>query len=175
MVSIDCAVESVLFKNKRGKKPFPWKVCFTIGPDIRINTTGYVLNRREQPKQWKRCLARGGDEELRPETKYTRHDEKQSEVEADDIIMGYRYGQDIVAISEQDEQSVKFDGGPKSMTLFGFLSRSEVRIENLVGDGCMVFMPSEADGNSQRAWSALVQVSKLHQSLFSVLRLVIYL
>jgi len=157
MVSIDCAVENFLFKSKKGKKPFPWKVCFSIGPDIRINTTGYVLNRREQPKQWKRCLARGGDEELRPETKYLRNNEEQSEVDPDEVVMGYRYGQEIVSISEGDEQNAKFDGGPKSMTLFGFLSRSEVRIQDLVGDGCMVFMPSEADGNSQRAWSALVQ------------------
>ena len=43
------------------------------------------------------------------------------------------------------------------MTLFGFLSRQEIKIHQLVGDGCMVFMPSEGDGNSQRAWSALIQ------------------
>lgn len=158
--SMNCAVESFIFKNKKGKKPTGWKVCFTLGPDIRINTTGYVLLRRESPKQWKRCLAKGGDEEeeLRPETHYHREKEgRVEEVDQEDVVMGYRYGNEIVSLTEQDEAAVKFEGGPKSMSLFGFLSRDQVRIQDLVGDGCMVFMPTEADGNSQRAWAALVQ------------------
>jgi len=158
--SINCAVESFIFKNKKGKKPTGWKVCFTLGPDIRINTTGYVLLRRENPKQWKRCLAKGGDEEeeLKPETHYLREKEDGvEEVDQEDVVMGYRYGNEIVSLTEQDEAAVKFEGGPKSMSLFGFLSRDQVRIQDLVGDGCMVFMPTEADGNSQRAWAALVQ------------------
>ena len=156
--SLNFVVESFIFKNKKGKKPTGWKVCFTLGPDIRINTTGYVLVRRESPKQWKRCLAKGGDEELKPETHYQRErEDRVEEVDQEDVVMGYRYGNEIVSLTEQDEAAVKFEGGPKSMSLFGFLSRDQVRIQDLVGDGCMVFMPGEADGNSQRALAALVQ------------------
>ena len=157
--SLNFVVESFIFKNKKGKKPTGWKVCFTLGPDIRINTTGYVLVRRENPKQWKRCLAKGGDEEeLRPQTHYQREKgDRLEEVEQEDVVMGYRYGNEIVSLTEQDEAAAKFEGGPKSMSLFGFLSRDQIRIQDLVGDGCMVFMPTEADGNSQRAWAALVQ------------------
>ena len=169
--SLNLAVENFIFKNRKGKKSMPWKVCFTLGPDIRISTTGYVLVRRENPKQWKRCLARGGDEEeLKPETSYVREKEsKVEEVEQEDVVMGYRYGQEIVSLTEQDEAMAKFDGGPKSMSLFGFLSRDQVRIQDLVGDGCMVFMPTEADGNSQRAWTALIQ-AMLEMDMVMVVR-----
>ena len=57
--TLDEALDEMLFKQKKVKKPHPWKVCFSLGPDIKINTTGYVLTRREAPKSWKRCLAKG--------------------------------------------------------------------------------------------------------------------
>ena len=57
--TLDEALDEMLFKQKKVKKPHPWKVCFSLGPNIKINTTGYVLTRREAPKSWKRCLAKG--------------------------------------------------------------------------------------------------------------------
>jgi len=156
--SLDLAIESFLYKNKKGKKPTPWKVCFTIGPDIKINTCGYVYLRREAPKTWKRCLARGGEgEELKPETSYVRNNENQDPIDQDDLVMGYKYGTEVVTISAADEAAAKFEGGPKSMTLFGFLSRGDIKPSDLVGDGSMVFMPVEDDSNSQTAWAVLIQ------------------
>jgi len=159
--TLDEALEAMLFKQKKVKKPWPWKVCFSLGPDIKINTTGFIMTRRENPKQWKRCLAKGGEEELKPVTTYVRvpadDDEEEEEVASDDIVMGYRYGAEIVTISEEDEQMTKFEGGPKSLSLFGFLPCSEVKHHQVLGDGCMVFLPSEGDSNSGRAWAALTQ------------------
>jgi len=156
--SLDLAIQTFLYKNKKGKKGTPWKVCFTIGPDIKINTCGYVYVRREQPKTWKKCLARGGEgEELRPETSYVRNNENQDPIDQDDLVMSYKYGTELVTISSADEAAAKFEGGPKSMTLFGFLSRGDIKASDLVGDGSMVFIPVEDDTNSQAAWAALIQ------------------
>ena len=49
---------SLMYRERRAKRPFPWKVALEVGPDIRINAVGYILIRREPPKTWKRCLAR---------------------------------------------------------------------------------------------------------------------
>ena len=118
----------------------------------------------------------GGEEtELKPETKYVRDcegeegGEEEEEVGQDDMVLGYRYGREIVTISEEDEASVKFDGGPKSMTLFGFLPLSELKYHQLVGDGSMIFLPTEGDVNSGRAWSALVQ-AMLEMKVVAVVR-----
>ena len=51
---------SLMFRERKAKKPFPWKVSLEVGPGIRINTIGYILIRREPPKTWKRCLAKPG-------------------------------------------------------------------------------------------------------------------
>jgi len=159
MCSLDLAIQTFLYKNKKGKRPFPWKICFSIGPDIKINTTGYVMVRREAPKSWKKCLARGGDEgeELKAETTFVRNNENQDLVDQEDLVMSYKYGTELVTISPADEAAAKFEGGPKAMSLFGFITRSEIRSCDMVGDGSMAFMPSEDDTNSQAAWAVLIQ------------------
>jgi len=157
--SLELAIQTFLYKNKKGKKPMPWKVCFTIGEDIKINTCGYVHLRRENPKVWKRCLARGGaeGEELKAETSYVRNNENQDPIDQEDLVMSYKYGTELVTISDADEAAAKFEGGPKSMALFGFIPRGGIRPCDMVGNGNMVFMPVEDDQNSQNAWAVLIQ------------------
>jgi len=162
MCSLELAVGQFLFKNKKGKKPFPWKVIWEIGPDIRIPVTGYVSIRREPPKSWKKCLARPGTgaqegEELKPETSFVRNNETQDPVEPEELVSSYKYGPDMVIVSPADEEAAKFEGGPKSLKLFGFLNRGEIRHQDLVGDGIMIFVPVDGDENSLVAVSTLVQ------------------
>ena len=71
---------------------------------------------------------------MKPTTKYLRvpkdpegSDEDEEEVDAADVVMGYRYGEQVVSITEEEEKKAKFDGGPKSLTLFGFLAQSELK------------------------------------------------
>jgi len=157
MFSVDDAVEAFLYKNKKGKKPWPWKVLMEIGPDIKINITGYVRIRRENPKPWKRYLADGSSNEfeLHPENVLIRNNELQEAIEPEDTVVGYSYGTDVVTISAQDEEACKFEGGPKSMMVYGFVGREEIQSSNLIGDGSYVFLPNEDDENSLHALSSL--------------------
>ena len=139
LLTLDVALENVLFKSKRGKKPTPWKVLWELGPDIRISAAGYVRLRREAPKQWKRRLARGGEgEELKAETSYHRDSGAGEQVEPEDTVMGYRFGQERIVLTEEEENTANYDAGPKSLKLFGFVPRSELDISRLLGDGVQV-------------------------------------
>ncbi len=40
--SVQEAITLFMYKERRKKKPFPWKVALEIGPDIRIQTVGYI-------------------------------------------------------------------------------------------------------------------------------------
>ena len=75
---------------------------------------------------------------MKPTTKYLRvpkdpevsdEEEEEEEVDAADVVMGYRYGEQVVSITEEEEKEAKFDGGPKSLTLFGFLAQSELKYQ----------------------------------------------
>ncbi len=42
MCTMEDAMASLMYRERRGKRPFPWKVSLEVGPDIRINTVGYI-------------------------------------------------------------------------------------------------------------------------------------
>ena len=40
--SVSDAIANLMYRDRRAKKPFPWKVSLEIGPQVRINTVGYI-------------------------------------------------------------------------------------------------------------------------------------
>jgi hypothetical protein len=42
MCQMEDAMASLMFRERRGKRPFPWKVSLEIGPEIRISSVGYI-------------------------------------------------------------------------------------------------------------------------------------
>ena len=43
------------------------------------------------------------------------------------MVTSYQYGRSLVSVTEEDEANAKYEGGPKSMSLFGFVERSEIQ------------------------------------------------
>ena len=72
-----------------------------IGPDIRINITGYINLRREAPKSWKKCLTHDNGEvcEIRPVTTFVRNNEEQDTVEIDNLMESYKYGSQQITVN----------------------------------------------------------------------------
>lgn len=150
------ALQDFMEKERRQKRPFPWKVDFEMGPDLTFNMTGYIHVRREAPKSWKKCLAASGtSEEVRPEVTYLRDNSDQEVVEQSDLIESYRYGDELIAISEVDKAN--YDGGPKSLKLVGFINRRQIPFHLLLGDGSMIFLPTEGDSRSLLGLSAVLK------------------
>ena len=138
---IDVAHELLFNKERKKKKSTAWKVDLEIGPDIQIPIAGYVAIRRENPKTWKKCLAKQGTskiqdfDELKPETTFVRNNEEQEVVEAENLIDAFKYGTKICPMSEVEKSAAKYEGGPKSLLLIGFVKRAEVPVSLLLGDG----------------------------------------
>merc|ERR1719234_583677 len=158
--TLEEALATFLFKSKKKQKATPWKVDFEVGPDIRITTSGFIRLRRAPPKSWTKCLARpaSGEEELelKADVTYVRNNEEQEEVDDDNMVQAYRYGPEMVVISREDEEAARHKGeDAKKLQLFGFLSRDQIRPCDLVGDGCMIFLPQDNDPNSEAALAAL--------------------
>jgi len=171
---LDEAMGYFICKNKKAKKPQAFKICFEVGPDIRINMVGFKNIKHEPPKSWKRCLARPttgveDGQELKPVSRLVTNDENQTEVEPDEVIIGYRYGDYRCIITQEDEDAVKFDGGPRAMCLFGFINNNQIKFEDLVGDGATTFIPLEGDDNSSVALSVLGQ-AMLEEGVVAIVR-----
>ncbi|TRY72363.1 hypothetical protein TCAL_01009 [Tigriopus californicus] len=157
--SIEDAMATFINHERRKKKPFPWKVAMEIGPNISINTVGYIQTRREPPKSWKKCLARppanGDVDELKAATTFVKNNDAQEVVEGSNLIESYKYGPELITVAEEDKASFSYDGGPKSLCVLGFVPQSDIQRQWLLGDGSMVFQPVEDDEPSMAALSAL--------------------
>ena len=99
-VDINSAIMYFTEKERRKKRPTPWKVDLEIGPDIIVNITGYIKVRHEAPKSWKSCTADDPDcEEISPEVTYVRNNEDQEAIEREDCVEAYKYGSELITIS----------------------------------------------------------------------------
>merc|ERR1719414_189247 len=162
------AQEMLTYKEQKRKRPFPWKADLEIGPDIQIPTTGYIATRRETAKTWKRSLTSEAavaatsrhifpdNPELKPETVLVRDNEDQETIEPTEIISAYKYGSAIVPMGDILLTS-GYEGGPKSLTLLGFVRTECLDISQLTGNGTMIFQPTEGNDYSISAMSALVK------------------
>merc|ERR1712150_84181 len=172
---IEVAQELLFTKERKKKKSMAWKVDLEIGPDIRIPTAGYVSIRRENPKSWKRCLAKEsnlsdtqGFDELKPETTFVRNNEDQEVVEPENLIDAFKYGSKVCPMSEVEKSAGKYDGGPKSLLLIGFVKRAEVPVSLLLGEGCMMFKPVDSN-YSKLALSSLVE-AMVREEMVAIVR-----
>ena len=102
--SINCGLAMFATMESKKKKGTPWKVDLEIGPAIRINITGYINLRREAPKSWKKCLTHDNGEvcEIKAVTTYVRNNEKQDEVEWDNLIESYKYGSQQITVNGEN-------------------------------------------------------------------------
>jgi len=162
MCGIEEAMASLVYRDRKSKKPYPWKVALEIGPDIKVNTVGFIQVRREPPKSWKKCLAAknkdGEDEvegELKPDTTYVRDNELQETISPDQLIESFKYGSELVTVTDEDKATYAYEGGEKSLILMGFAPQAAIQMSFLIGDGCMVFQPPENDDAATAALSSL--------------------
>ena len=99
-VDINSAILYFTEKERRKKRPTPWKVDLEIGPDIIVNITGYIKVRHEAPKAWKNCTADDPDcEEISPDVTYVRNNEDQEVIEKEDCVEAYKYGSELITVS----------------------------------------------------------------------------
>ena len=100
LCDIDSAMVSFMNKERKKKKPFPWKVDLKIGPEIKVNLTGYIKCRREAPKGWKNCLTSDPESnEVKPDVTFVRNNEDQEVIEKDELIESFKYGSQLISVT----------------------------------------------------------------------------
>ena len=174
---IQMAQEYLFTKERKKKKSMAWKVDLEIGSDIRIPVAGYVAIRRENAKTWKRCLARpngsikseGMFDEIKAETTFVRNNEDQEVIETDNLIDAFKYGTKVCPISELEQSAAKYEGGPKSLILIGFVKRAEVPVTLMLGEGCMVFQYQMDSEYSKTALSSLIE-AMVREEMVAIVR-----
>ncbi len=74
-----------------------------------------------------------------------KNNEAQDVIDPDQVIESYKYGSDLITVSEEAKVEYKYDAGAKAMTVVGFIPQAKIPRSHLVGDGCMAFQPLQED------------------------------
>ncbi len=76
-------------------------------------------------------------------------------IDGDDVIESYKYGSELITVTDEDKAEYKYDAGPKRMSVLGFVSQESLPRQCVLGDGCMAFQPQPEDEAAAVALSSL--------------------
>ena len=104
---------------------------------VAIPVAGYSRLKEFKLKQsWKKVYAQ--DTSLTPGTLRTYHmkDEEETEVDKEDLVEGYRYGNTLVPMSSDDKDAMKYRA-EKCLKVLGFTKIDHFKRQHLLGDGVL--------------------------------------
>lgn len=154
-------MQYLLFHRKKGTKAAFWNVDLSIGPNIKIPVSSY-LRLKDEPvvKPWKKAVkdavtsTSSTTEAFKKDTVHI-NIENQTTVDANDIIKGYHYGDQIIPLP--DNKTMLYESGVKSLTVYGFTQASNIKWQNLTGDGLSYIFGRKDDKKAQYAVRCLVE------------------
>ncbi|XP_050440510.1 X-ray repair cross-complementing protein 5-like [Adelges cooleyi] len=156
--SLDLAVSQLNHYKQKEVVPRAWVVPLSFGNVFSIKVCGYK-KLDESPKNHKWLLCKRDDKPgsitpLKTETLYYYvQNGKKKEVNRDDLIDGFRFGDTIIPISNIDKDAYAYKSGQKSMYVLGFTSIHNIHRSCLMSGASYIFKPS--DQESTPAFEAL--------------------
>ncbi|KAL7296385.1 hypothetical protein TKK_0010398 [Trichogramma kaykai] len=92
-----------------------------------------VENFTEEPK--KECLHK----------EVTTSDKTRNQVESDELVNAYKFGQKYIPVSDEDEIQMVFKGTEKGMKIYGFAPQKDIKLEYWTGIGTRIIVPETKD------------------------------
>jgi len=149
------ALPALSYFQSRQVKPMAWKVNLEIG-SVAIPVAGYSRLKEFKLKQsWKKVYAQ--DTSVTPGTLRTYHmkDEEETEVDKEDLVEGYRYGNTLVPMSSDDKDAMKYRA-EKCLKVLGFTKIDNFKRQHLLGDGVLSIQAQKDDQAAAVALSSLI-------------------
>ncbi|XP_071110687.1 X-ray repair cross-complementing protein 5-like [Haliotis cracherodii] len=150
------ALPALSYFTARQVRPTAWKCTMDIGPDLRIPINFYGKIKDFKLKQsWKKVYAKDPDQKVGNLRTQHMNDEEETEMEREDIVQGYRYGNTLVPMSEDDKENMKYRA-EKCLKVLGFTKSENVRRHHFLGDGTNVVFAEKGDEAAGVALSAII-------------------
>ncbi|GFS04275.1 X-ray repair cross-complementing protein 5-like [Elysia marginata] len=149
------ALPALSYFQSRQIKPMAWKCNLEIG-QMEIPINGYSKVKDFKLKQsWKKVYAQ--DTSITPRTLPTYHmtNEEETEVDREDMVEGYKYGNTIVPMSEDDKDNMKYKA-EKCLKVLGFTKAENFKRYHTLGDGVISVTAEKGDEAAAVALSALI-------------------
>ncbi|XP_077305776.1 X-ray repair cross-complementing protein 5 [Lithobates pipiens] len=153
------SLEQLSIFKKIERRPMAWPCQLTIGSKISIRIVGYksVLEAKTK-KGWATIDAKTlRKEDVQKETVHCLDNDEETEVQAEDIIQGFRYGSDIIPFSKVDQEQMKYKTESKCFTVLGFTKSSQINMTHFMGNQVLKIFAPQDDDCAAVALSALIR------------------
>ncbi|KAJ2945470.1 hypothetical protein O0L34_g283 [Tuta absoluta] len=159
----DATMSYLLYHRKKITKPTPWNVDLSIGPNAKIPVSVYI-RLEDNPKivkKWNKCVKdpvtyKGSASEAIVREKVHVNTENQTVVEANEVIKGYNYGQQIIPFADYDK-TMLYQSGEKCLAVYGFTYANNVTWQNLTGQSLYYIFGQKGNRKAQDAVECLVK------------------
>ncbi|XP_065898118.1 X-ray repair cross-complementing protein 5-like [Dysidea avara] len=156
------ALKLVSFLHQKEKKQTTrFTGCLEIGTTMKIGCKMFTKVMTERPMTWKKMSAislasRNPDKmSVTMVRSYHQQDEDETEVEADSITKGFRYGKSLIPISSADEEAMKLKA-EKCLSVLGFTKMDKIKHHHYLGSSILIVVATPGDQCAEQAMSALI-------------------
>ncbi|XP_064596853.1 X-ray repair cross-complementing protein 5-like [Liolophura sinensis] len=154
--SFNEALPALSYFQARQVRPTAWKCNLEIGPNLKIPICGYIKVKDFKLKQsWKKVYAKDPQADVGLLRTSHMNDEEETEVEKEDIVEGYRYGNTLVPMSSDDKESMKYKSS-KCFKVLGFTKSDNIKRHHYMGDGVSMVVADKGDDAAGVALSSLI-------------------
>ncbi|CAL1582369.1 unnamed protein product [Knipowitschia caucasica] len=153
------ALEELHMFKRIERRPMAWPCQLTIGSSLPIRIVGYKSVTEEKLKKtWLTVDAQSNQkDDVKKETVFCRDDDNETEVQAEDIIQGFRYGSDIVPFSKVDQDQMKYRHDGKCFAVLGFTKQNMIQRHHFMGNQVLKIFAPKDDEHAGIALSALIR------------------
>ncbi|XP_071549630.1 X-ray repair cross-complementing protein 5 [Panulirus ornatus] len=155
--SFDEAIPQLICFQKKSSGSASWNTVLDIGPNFQIAITGKIKVKHSTLPTWKKMHAHDDSAAFMSEVSYHRHDDAQTAVDKEEVIPGYKYGTTLVPFSDEDAQMKYQSNSPRSLSIVGFTSSSNVSHQRRAGDQVLIISAREGDEAAAVALSSMIQ------------------
>ncbi|ESO85299.1 hypothetical protein LOTGIDRAFT_235806 [Lottia gigantea] len=150
------ALPALSYFQARQVRQTAWKVQMEIGTDLKIPVCGYTKIKDFKLKQsWKKVYAKDSESEVGNLRTQHKNDEEETEVDPEEQVDGYRYGNTLVPMSSDDKENMKYRA-VKCLKILGFTKSENIKRHHYLGDGTIAFVADKGDEAAAVALSALI-------------------
>ncbi|XP_025192317.1 X-ray repair cross-complementing protein 5-like isoform X2 [Melanaphis sacchari] len=145
---------SVLHKLSHYKQkevtPRAWNIPLSFGNVFNIRVSGYKkIDETAKSFKWLLCKNYDTEDSITAMKKHTAYfyveNGEQVEVDREDIIDGFRFGDTIIPVSNLDTDVYSYKSGPRCLQVLGFTKAKNIQRSFLMDGGSYIFKPHKED------------------------------
>uniref|UniRef100_A0A2S2PJQ8 X-ray repair cross-complementing protein 5 n=1 Tax=Schizaphis graminum TaxID=13262 RepID=A0A2S2PJQ8_SCHGA len=130
--------------------PRAWNISLSFGNVFNIRVSGYKkIDETAKSFKWLLCKNYDTEDSVTATKKHTTYfyveNGEQIEVDREDIIDGFRFGDTIIPVSNLDTDAYSYKSGPRCLQVLGFTKTKNIRRSFLMDGGSYIFKPHKED------------------------------